>query len=280
MIWKIMNLILLLLIMNNSNKNIFKIFFIIIIIKMIIIIPLGGTGQRFKKNGYELPKALIEVDGISILYYLLMNLNLKNVNFVYIPYNKEYKNYNFEVKLENRFPEIEFKFLCLEEDTRGAAETLNIALKKLDTFYLDIPILSLDSDSFYKVDVIEKWNGKDCVFSIIDKDEEAKYSYVQIDKLMNEYIIDIKEKVKISDYACTGAYGFESVGKLINFTNLMITNNSMQKNEFYTSGVIKMMIEKNHKFKNTTIELKDFISLGTPEQVQDYLINRKLLIVD
>ena len=44
---------------------------------MIIIIPLGGTGQRFKKNGYELPKALIEVDGISILYYLLMNLNFK-----------------------------------------------------------------------------------------------------------------------------------------------------------------------------------------------------------
>ena len=280
MIWKIMNLILLLLIMNNSNKNIFKIFFIIIIIKMIIIIPLGGTGQRFKKNGYELPKALIEVDGLPILYYLLMNLNLKNVNFVYIPYNKEYKNYNFEVKLENRFPEIIFKFLCLEEDTRGAAETLNIALKKLDTFYLDIPILSLDSDSFYKVDVIEKWNGKDCVFSIIDKDEEAKYSYVQIDKLMNEYIIDIKEKVKISDYACTGAYGFESVRKLIKFTDLMIKNNNMQKNEFYTSGVIKMMIEKNHKFKNTTIELKDFISLGTPEQVQDYLINRKLLIVD
>ena len=276
-----MNLILLLLIMkklkimNNSNKNIFKIFFIIIIIKMIIIIPLGGTGQRFKKNGYELPKALIEVDGISILYYLLMNLNLKNVNFVYIPYNKEYKNYNFELKLENRFPEIEFKFLCLEEDTRGAAETLNIALKNLDAFHLDCPILSLDSDSFYKVDVIEKWNGKNCVFSIIDKEDDAKYSYVLIDNINNQCIIDIKEKVKISDYACTGAYGFESVDVLIKFTDLMIENNSMQKNEFYTSGVIKMMIEKNHNFKNMMINSKDFISLGTPKQVNDYLKNNK-----
>ena len=276
-----MNLILLLLIMkklkvmNDSNKNIFKIFFIIIIIKMIIIIPLGGTGQRFKKNGYELPKALIEVDGISILYYLLMNLNLKNVNFVYIPYNKEYKNYNFELKLENRFPEIEFKFLCLEEDTRGAAETLNIALKNLDAFHLDCPILSLDSDSFYKVDVIEKWNGKNCVFSIIDKEDDAKYSYIQIDNINNQCIIDIKEKVKISDYACTGAYGFESVAVLIKFTDLMIENNSMQKNEFYTSGVIKMMIEKNHNFKNMMINSKDFISLGTPKQVNDYLKNNK-----
>ena len=39
---------------------------------MIILIPLGGTGQRFKKKGYELAKALIEVDGLPILYYLLM----------------------------------------------------------------------------------------------------------------------------------------------------------------------------------------------------------------
>ena len=132
---------------------------------MIIIIPLGGTGQRFKKNGYELPKALIEVDGIPIINYLLMNLNLKNVKFVYIPYNKEYKKYNFEMKLKNKFPEIEFKFLCLEENTRGAAETLNIALKKLDIFYLDCPVLSLDSDSFYKINIIEKWSGRNCVIA-------------------------------------------------------------------------------------------------------------------
>jgi len=241
---------------------------------MIIIIPLGGTGQRFKKNGYKLPKALIEVDGIPIINYLLMNLSLKNIKFVYIPYNKEYKKYNFEMKLKNKFPEIEFKFLCLEENTIGAAETLNILLKKLDIFYLDCPVLSLDSDSFYKVDVIEKWSGRNCVFSVINKEEDAKYSYVQIDNINNHYIINIKEKEKISDYACTGAYGFESVGRLIKFTDLIIENNSMQKNEFYTSGVIYEMIKNNNKFKNIIIDSKDFISLGTPEQVQDYLDNK------
>ena len=241
---------------------------------MIIIIPLGGTGQRFKENGYKLPKALIEVDGIPIINYLLMNLNLKNIKFVYIPYNKEYKKYNFEFKIKNRFPEVEFRFLCLEEDTRGAAETLNIALKKLDIFYLDCPVLSLDTDSFYKVDVIEKWKGKNCVFSVINKEEDAKYSYVLIDNIYNQYIIDIKEKEKISDYACTGGYGFESVGRLIKFTDLIIENNITQKNEFYTSGVIHEMIKNNNKFKNIIIDENDFISLGTPQQVNDYLLNK------
>lgn len=37
---------------------------------MIIIIPLGGIGQRFKDNGYDKPKALINLHG-NPLYHIL-----------------------------------------------------------------------------------------------------------------------------------------------------------------------------------------------------------------
>lgn len=56
---------------------------------MIILIPLGGTGERFKNNGYSLPKALIKVFGKPILYYLLDCLNYTDIDYVYIPYNPE-----------------------------------------------------------------------------------------------------------------------------------------------------------------------------------------------
>ena len=51
---------------------------------MIVIIPLGGTGQRFKENGYLRPKALIRIFGKPILYYLLDTLNVKNIDTIYI----------------------------------------------------------------------------------------------------------------------------------------------------------------------------------------------------
>ena len=51
---------------------------------MIVIIPLGGKGERFKKNKYNEPKALIKVLGKPIIFYLLENLNLKLVKYVYI----------------------------------------------------------------------------------------------------------------------------------------------------------------------------------------------------
>jgi len=91
---------------------------------MIIIIPIGGIGKRFKNNGFDNPKALINVNEKTVISYLLDNLNTINIKYIFIPYNIEYKEYNFEDFLIKKYPNINFKFLCLESDTRGAAEKI------------------------------------------------------------------------------------------------------------------------------------------------------------
>lgn len=78
------------------------------IINMIIIIPLGGKGMRFKENGYRRPKALIRVKGRPILYYLLDSLNFEGIDFISIPYHKEYCDYHFELQLQKIFQIISF----------------------------------------------------------------------------------------------------------------------------------------------------------------------------
>lgn len=231
---------------------------------MIILIPLGGTGQRFKKNGYSIPKALIKVDDKEIIFHLLDNLQInKNISMIYIPYNKEYVNYNFEQLLTEKYPNYLFKFFILEKQTRGACETIYNGLKNIETMK-DQPVLCIDSDNFYTINIINLWNGKNTVFSFIDKGKQPLFSYV---KTNNNKIIDIVEKNKISDYACTGAYGFNSFYKLMNECEYIINNNITQKGEFYTSGAIKEMLKKN-SFTNIVIDNKDYFSLGTPEQIE------------
>lgn len=236
---------------------------------MIVLIPLGGIGNRFKKENYTKPKALIDVLGKPILYYLIENLN-KDIKLLYIPYNKEYDKHDFENLLIHDFPHIQFKFLKLEKNTLGAAHTINIALNQLNI--QDMPILCLDSDAFYTIDIIKLWNGENKIFNFIDTQENPIFSYIKLDK--QNYIIDIKEKEKISDLACSGGYGFRSYKELLKYTQKILDNNIRQKDEFYTSGVIYQMIQDNIQFKNHSIDLNNFFSIGTPIQVNEFIENK------
>ena len=238
---------------------------------MIVIIPLGGIGERFKENGYSHPKALIKVLGKPILYYLLDNLDYTKISMVYIPYNKEYTSYHIEDMLKKDYPNIIFNFLCLNENTRGAAETINIALNKLTI--PDCPILSLDGDNYYTTNIIDIWDGGNKLITIKDENDVAIYSYVKFHSNKDNIITDIVEKEKISDYACTGAYGFSSYKQLLQYTQYILDNNIRHKSEFYTSTVIKQMLNEGITFSNIIIDANSWTCLGTPLQVRSFCNN-------
>jgi capsule biosynthesis phosphatase len=235
---------------------------------MFVLIPLGGIGDRFKKNGYNKPKALIKIFGKQILNYLLDNLNLTQVEFVCIPYNSEYAAYDFEENVSRNYPNINFKFIKLNYNTEGAAETINIALKNLGN--IDKPVLCLDGDNFYTVDIITLWGSKNRVFTFEDLNETNIYSYVDIKE---NKIIDIIEKEKISNNACSGAYGFSSCKQLLEYTQKIIDNKIKQKGEYYTSTLIKEMIKDGIIFNNINIDINNYFCLGTPIQVRQFYNN-------
>ena len=239
---------------------------------MIILIPIGGKGDRFKNNGYIKPKALINILGIPMIFYLLNNLDINNIDFIYIPYNEEYVQYNFESLLIKKFPNINFKFFILDKDTDGAAETVNLALNRLTIE--DCPILCLDSDNFYTINIIKKWNNENKIICFEDLKPNPIYSYI---KIKEDLIIDIKEKEKITNYACTGAYGFKSYKELLKYSQNIINNNIRQKGEYYMSNVIKEMINMGNKFNYDLVNINDFHCLGTPIQIRQFCNNNILI---
>ena len=63
---------------------------------MNIIIPIGGIGQRFQDEGYLMPKPLISILGKTMIYRVIDNLNLNEEDTIYIVYNSQLKEFNFE----------------------------------------------------------------------------------------------------------------------------------------------------------------------------------------
>jgi NDP-sugar pyrophosphorylase family protein len=87
---------------------------------MNIVIPIGGIGQRFKDEGYLLPKPLINVLGKPMIYRVIDNLNLCEDDNVYIIYNNQLKEYNFEDLIKFYFPNKNIYFISLDFLTKGA----------------------------------------------------------------------------------------------------------------------------------------------------------------
>jgi len=237
---------------------------------MLVLIPLGGIGVRFKQHGYSQPKAFVRVKGKPILYYLLDCISQSSIHIdtIFIPYNKEYSHYNIEDKLKRDYPQLNFQFLKLIKDTDGAAETINCALKTVQLD--DKPILCLDADNFYSVDVVSLWKGENKVFVFEDNCSENGTLYSFVASEDRKHIKDIVEKEKISNLACTGAYGFSSWQDLCFYTDVIVKNKMKQKGEFYTSTVIKEMLKNKISFTAEIISVHSFHCLGTPYHIQLY----------
>ncbi|MEM3063254.1 MAG: sugar phosphate nucleotidyltransferase [Nitrososphaerota archaeon] len=237
--------------------------------EMIILIPLGGTGERFKKLGYKKPKPLINVMGKPIIFWLLDNLIVDNIRMVIIPFNNELDKYNFKNLLVNRYPKINFRFLKLGNKTEGAAETILRGLNILDI--PDCPVLCMDGDNFYTHNIVSQWGGDNCIFYFNDASGSDAYSFLNID--IDGKIVDIVEKVRISNYASCGAYGFKSFNLLKKYCELLLNLNIRQKEEFYVSGVIKLMIRDGQIFYGKKVDPNNYVCLGTPIDIRLFCNN-------
>jgi capsule biosynthesis phosphatase len=237
---------------------------------MNIIIPIGGVGQRFKDEGYDMPKPLVNVLGKPMIYKVIENINISLEDNIHIIYHNHLKEYNFETLIKFYFPDKNISFISLDYITKGAAETV---LKCLETFSEDKikeNVLLLDCDTFYEEDIISKYKSskdKNLIFYFNDTNPKPIYSYINLDD--NQRVISIKEKIKTSDNANTGAYGFESGLELKQYcTNILGLNK-----ELYTSCVYEKMLEDNKQIYGCEVE--KFNCVGTPLQLKIYCNQNK-----
>jgi dTDP-glucose pyrophosphorylase len=238
---------------------------------MNIIIPLGGKGERFKNEGYLDPKPLIKVLDKEILFHVIDNLNLNKNNYkVFIIYNKDLDDYNFKNIICTNYPKI--TLIQLEHDTKGAAETIYIGLTEIiknHKFYNKT--LLIDGDTFYTDDIITKFNESknNCVFYTKNYDKLPLFSYIAIDD--KNIIKEIREKVKISDNANTGAYAFNNIKQLYHYAKNIVDDDIRFNGECYTSCIIHVMIKNSLPFMGIELDNDNVHVLGTPKQVDEFI---------
>lgn len=229
---------------------------------MNIIIPIGGLGSRFLETGHTLPKPIINLLLKPILFWLLDRLSIHESDKIIIVCNKRLKQYRFKELIDKTYNNIIVMYL--DHDTRGAAETVLHGLSFAD---LDKPTILLDGDTFYNIDILDRYrraDNKNMIFSFEQQDSRPIYSYVCVE---DDVVKSIAEKEQISNLANTGAYAF-STGKILKtYCERAVKQfDTKQQKELYTSSIILDMIMDGEQFACTVLRDTDFEVVGTPLQ--------------
>jgi beta-phosphoglucomutase-like phosphatase (HAD superfamily)/dTDP-glucose pyrophosphorylase len=237
-----------------------------------ILVPMAGNGSRFFNAGYKDPKPLIDVDGKPMIQRVVENIRIPG-NYIFIVQAEHYEKYDLENALTKLVPGC--KIIQVDQVTDGAARTALLAKQHVDN---QRPLIIANSDQLLD------WESSDFVNQLLEVGSdgnmalflanEDKWSYA---KIKNNRIIEVAEKVIISNNASTGVYGWAKGSDFVKYAEQMIKKDIRVNNEFYICPVYNEAIEDNKRILPMFVD--KMYGLGTPEDLDRYLKNKKCLDV-
>ena len=250
---------------------------------MNILIPMAGEGNRFKTEGYKIPKPLIPTFDRKTKTELPMVVcatnslpfgnNMENKKFIFID-RDFHKEQGVENTISKYFDNV--NFITLDKLTEGQAST---ALKAKDLINTEEELLIGACDCGVNVDMDAFNNMKDLcdciVFTFTNNDSVCSnpnaYGWMKADNDGN--IVDVSIKKAISetpekDPAVTAIFWFKHGKDFVKATEDMILANDKINNEYYIDQTIKYIIKNGLKAKVFNVD--KYFCWGTPKDYEDY----------
>jgi dTDP-glucose pyrophosphorylase len=234
---------------------------------------MAGLYSRFRKEGYIIPKFLLNIHGESILEAVLKNL-IKEYKFENVLLIANRKDLESKSEISNVLKSLHIKSGKVEfiSDTVGQAQTAFIGiqiLKKINPRSKKV--------IFHNIDTILKNINFENISSILDlydgyidifKANTKNFSYVESNE--QGLVVDIKEKSVISNMATSGLYCFKDYSI---YEECYIKCN--YEKEYYISSIYKEYLNNNKKiFVDKKLidsnSIKETIILGTPIEYESY----------
>ena len=238
--------------------------------KLNVLIPMAGSGRRFKNAGFTFPKPLIEIKNKPMIQLVVENLNI-DANFIFIVQKEDFEKYQIKYLLNLIAPNC--KIVQVDGLTEGAASTTLLAMEYINN---EDPLLIANSDQLIK------WSSNEVLYAfqsegvdggiITFNNMHPKWSYVQLNQ--EGYVVEVAEKRVISNLATVGIYYWKHGSEYVKCAQQMIKKDIRTNNEFYVAPVFNEAIANGKKIRATSIS--EMWGLGTPEDLNYYITHYDL----
>jgi dTDP-glucose pyrophosphorylase len=236
---------------------------------MNVLVPMAGSGSRFAKVGYTLPKPLIEVRGKPMIQVVIEGLNV-DAKYTYVVQKEHYEKYNLQYLLNSITPNC--NIVQVDGITEGAACTTLLAREFIDN---QEPLIITNSDQLIL------WNSEETLYAFNRDNVDGgivtfsathpKWSFAKLGD--DGYVCEVAEKNPISEHATAGIYYWKNGSDYVKYAEQMIAKDIRVNNEFYVCPVYNEAIGDGKKICIKEIGVDDMWGLGTPEDLGYFLEN-------
>lgn len=234
-----------------------------------IVIPMAGRGSRFAKEGYIMPKPLIDVHGKPMIERVTENiLPVCEHRFIYLCLREHLEKYELERRLQEISPGC--IVVSVDQVTEGAACTVLLAERYIDN---TDSLMIANSDQYVDIDINEylKAIGENDGLIMTMYADDPKWSFIQFNE--DKLVTVVREKEVISNEATVGIYNFKKGSDFVKYAHQMIERNIRSNGEFYVAPVYNEMIADGKKvnFYNIGSEDNGMYRLGIPSDLEKFL---------
>jgi NDP-sugar pyrophosphorylase family protein len=240
-----------------------------------LVIPMSGIGRRFVEAGYNVPKPLIEVDGIPIIEHIA-NLFGRPDDIIFICNEVHIRETNVIEILKRISPNCKI-YEVSNQNRKGPVDAVRQIFDKLDDdketiiSYCDYGT-HWDYEGFLKMCKETDSDGSIACYTSFHPHMLGSDNYAFV-KMNGDKAIKIQEKKpftdnKMSELASNGTYYFKS-GKIVKkYFKELIDRGETLNGEYYVSLVYNLLIEDG--LKVTTYLIDNMLQWGTPYDLETY----------
>lgn len=236
-----------------------------------LVIPMAGLGSRFASAGYKVPKPLLPLMGRAMIEVVVENLISRETSGVILVASQDHIS-----DLETIRPRLEENVSAisgasvgihyLSELSQGPADSVRKCSGGLDE---NVPVIVANSDQYVMGGISELYkhlilNPEENALLILE-DSDPKWSFARLDE--EDYVLEVREKRPISNFATAGIYGFSSPRAFIAALTAMDFANDRTNGELYVGPTYNYTRGKTKAFHLGPNQEK-FFGLGTPDDYE------------
>jgi len=231
------------------------------------LITLAGEGTRFSKEGVELPKPMIPIDGVPMIFRAVDCLPKAN-KYVFVCREEHVKKYNIDELLTNRYDNSEI--ITLDYTTEGQACTAEFGIKN-STILDDDEILISSCDYGLDYKNYDTVNKDIVVWTTTNNDAFSSnpdsYSWVEIEDglIKNVHVKKSFFNDPYNNHAIVGTFYFKKAKYFLEGLDRIYTKNIKSNNEYYIDNIFNVLDKKINVFG-----VDGYHCWGTPKDLKNY----------